>query len=515
MSSRSDLLTDWNQSPRIITVLSPSVELTVQDNHDTARVAEHEPANSSYSQLVKSAGKEDLGGGTLVGITSTMQDAVIAFEARKTSVSGATITTGDTTGFTITDTGATFIADGVDPGAWVVNITDQSVCSVSRVVSETELLTDGLGDGTDDQFDVSDVVKIWNVIQVEVSGGNLVAVDDVGAAMSSILPTMGTQVLLARASTATLQELEDIQHSSFNGRVTVDLINGVSGISFPIGTERQPSGNLTDSLAIAATRGITTIRFIGDATIPTGHDLTDFTIQGGSQTETTITVDVGAMVTGTEWESCTLQGDVGSGSLIVGSVVMDIDGFDGFCQRSLIKGTIVLSGTGQASVLDCWGCIPDVGIPTVDMGGTGSDLTLSGYSGRIQIENLTGATDQVFIELASGHVTLDSTITAGIITIRGVGTYVDNSTGTTLDTTGLVSPASVTTAVWDADRVTSAGTVKEALVELFELAGLDPTKPLVVEKTAGVPTARKVPGTGADIDQTIVDTSTETTVTRV
>ncbi|MEO8094705.1 MAG: hypothetical protein ABI632_07205, partial [Pseudolysinimonas sp.] len=46
------------------------------------------------------------------------------------------------------------------------------------------------------------------------------------------------------------------------------------------------------------------------------------------------------------------------------------------------------------------------------------------------------------------------------------------------------------------------------LLELFRLAGLDPTKPLVVTSTT-----RKVPASGADIDQTIVDAAGTVTVT--
>lgn len=47
------------------------------------------------------------------------------------------------------------------------------------------------------------------------------------------------------------------------------------------------------------------------------------------------------------------------------------------------------------------------------------------------------------------------------------------------------------------------------LLELYRLAGLDPTKPLVVS-----PTTRKVPASGADISQTIQEVAGVVTVTR-
>ena len=70
------------------------------------------------------------------------------------------------------------------------------------------------------------------------------------------------------------------------------------------------------------------------------------------------------------------------------------------------------------------------------------------------------------------------------------------------------TPSQVAAAVWAALRATNqdAGGMGEALVELFELMGLDPSKPLVV-----TPTTRDA---GAAISQTIATVGTTTTVTR-
>ena len=42
MTARTDLTVDWWSSPRIITVLSPSTEITMQDLVDTCRVLEED-----------------------------------------------------------------------------------------------------------------------------------------------------------------------------------------------------------------------------------------------------------------------------------------------------------------------------------------------------------------------------------------------------------------------------------------------------------------------------------------
>ncbi len=82
MAIRSDFTVDWSVSPRIITVDAPSVDVVIQDLHDTCRSLESEPTAMDDKILIQSAGLESLGGGTAVGLTSTLQNALIAFEAR-------------------------------------------------------------------------------------------------------------------------------------------------------------------------------------------------------------------------------------------------------------------------------------------------------------------------------------------------------------------------------------------------------------------------------------------------
>lgn len=134
MTIRYDLSVNWDVSPRIITVASPSVEITMQDLYDTLRDLEDDPGNMDEEYIVSGAGKEQLGGGVLVGLTITLNNAKLAFEAR---------------------TGPSYI-------------------------------------------------------QCNVSGGNLVAIDDVGASMGPIEPTAFTQIVLANSSSSTLIDNEYI-----------------------------------------------------------------------------------------------------------------------------------------------------------------------------------------------------------------------------------------------------------------------------------------------------------------
>lgn len=73
---------DLSTSPRIITVLAPVTTVSAQDLLNEIRDFEDELLPLDEDYLVDAAGKEDLGGGAAVGITLTLRNARVAFEAR-------------------------------------------------------------------------------------------------------------------------------------------------------------------------------------------------------------------------------------------------------------------------------------------------------------------------------------------------------------------------------------------------------------------------------------------------
>lgn len=82
MTIQNYLTVNWDVSPRIITVVSGVTEITIQDLHDTCRYLESQPTAMDDDRLIDSAGKEFLGGATYVGLTATLNNAVLAFAAR-------------------------------------------------------------------------------------------------------------------------------------------------------------------------------------------------------------------------------------------------------------------------------------------------------------------------------------------------------------------------------------------------------------------------------------------------
>lgn len=384
MTTRTDITVDWASSPRVITVLAPSTELTVQDLVDTARDLEDELDVLQYERLLDASGKEPLGGGVFVGITVALNNAVIAFEAR--------------------------------PGP--------------------------------------------TYVQCSLSGGNVAAFDSGGLEINPILPTAFTQVVRTSSSSATLQELTDIQYASFNGGVTIDVLTANTGIDYPTGTPRQPVNNLSDALAIAAQRGFTTFFVRGDLFVNL-PSLEGFSFIGESQAKSTITVDTAAGVQDCEFYDCHLDGVLDGNSSAKNCVLDNLTFLTGFVDHCLLTGSITLGGGGTARFIDC---ATGATLPTIDCGGSGQGLILRNYNGDVVITNKTGS-DTISIDLNSGKVGLTSAVTNGTITVRGLG-YLDNqSTGSTVvDSSYLLDPSAIPASIWN--RVIEAGLSAEELLRI-------------------------------------------------
>lgn len=442
MASRSDVQIFWNLSPRLIFVDDPSVEMTIQDLHDTLRDREQEPINLVYPTLISSAGKEDLGGGVSVGITSTLQNARIGFQARKVWVTDGYVTETNTDGRVLIDGYATFITSGVEPGAWIVNTSDGSICTALTIDSETQITTDYLGGGDTNEFTWGHTYRIMNVTQVEVDGGNLVAVDGYGLAIDPIFPTAGTQAVRTASSALTTLNQESLTHSTFNGHVTVDVVNGVSGILFPTGTDRQPSNNISDARAIALLRGFSILKIIGDITLGAGDNVSDFTIIGENSTRTTITVLSSSSTANVIIEDATVTGEFDTISEFNNCHLVDISFVESNIHNCVLEGTIVLGGAGSTSIYNSSdGLVIGAPPPSIDFNGSGRSLAIRNYTGDLELKNKTGSEGVEINMNSGGQVVLDSTVTNGTIRMTGIIDVIDNSTGSTIvDTSHVIFP---------------------------------------------------------------------------
>lgn len=499
MADKTDLTVYPRISPRLILVDAPKTEMTMQELVDDTRSWEHIPGNLSYEKIIDASGKEPLGGGVLVGITVKLNDAVVGFAPRPTSVSEGTVTTGDSNGIYLTDISATFEADGVEAGATVINFTDKSVATVLRVISETQMECLPLGNGADNQFDISDEYKVWNIEQVELTGGNLTAVDSDGNDISAVFPTAFTQVVRTSSSSATLSDLDAIQYASYQNSVWIDNTSSTSGTAYPSGNREYPVNNLTDAVAIANEKGFNDLQILKSMTLDSGSDIEGFNIIGASHVNTVVTLDPSAQTEGVHIRSAHVKGTLDGNTEIDDCVVEDLQFFNGHIHSSGLIGEVVLSGGVDAVIANC-DTIDPFDPPVIDMGGSGQNLAMPNYSGLINLKNLTSASNFVGIGLNAGRVVLEDTVTDGTVHISGVGELLD-SAGDPIQTGTWNGSVTVINAL---TLFTVEDSVK--LNELYKLQGLKAGSPMTV-----TPTSRTVD----DIDLAITgDGETSTTVTR-
>ncbi len=84
MAFRQDVNIDWDVSPRIIEVASPSVAITISDLVETIRSLEDQVYNMKYPYLLAAEGKLqlDASASKYTGIIAILQNAQLRFEER-------------------------------------------------------------------------------------------------------------------------------------------------------------------------------------------------------------------------------------------------------------------------------------------------------------------------------------------------------------------------------------------------------------------------------------------------
>ena len=360
----------------------------------------------------------------------------------------------------------------------VITLTDTPVLENGDLVVDIDVKVDLYSDGKEDwvadealrkvQFPLSAVggnatvgsnklgstfflASDWKIAPYEGShrlrvNGNFYSVDGT----SPFNTTAGTynvflEQTVSNLTDSTIQQLPEIEYASFNGGVHIDTSSVYSGTVYPIGSPTAPVNNVPDAITIAESRGFGELHIIGDITLDTGDVVDNYIVTGQNANRTTITINTGASTIGTEFTECALTGILDGGAIVRNAVVNALEYVDGIIFNSMLTAsTFVLSGFGTAHFLNCYSGVPGTGTPTIDMNSTGSSVAIRNYNGGIKLINKSGA-ESVSLDINSGQVKLDSTVTGGTIVIRGIAYLTDDSVGATVDTTGLLQADKIAT----------------------------------------------------------------------
>lgn len=274
------------------------------------------------------------------------------------------------------------------------------------------------------------IVPYNETLQVNQLGDMITDDPDTDATLYDVSGLTVAKPIFIKPSNAETVQLnsESIVFSSFQGAVWVDVINGYSdkgSATEPNGNTERPVANISLAVEIAVERGFNTIQVIGSYDLGSGDNVSNYHVVGTSHTNSLLTVAPEALALATRYESFDITGTLDGGSEVFNCVVKDLDYFNGYIRYSVFDGRIVLSGNADAMFDDCKHL--DINNPPIiDAGGSGQNLIMTEYAGRVIIDNLTGPS-KIGIGLETGEVIINSTCTAGVINVSGTGSVIDNS----------------------------------------------------------------------------------------
>jgi len=251
----------------------------------------------------------------------------------------------------------------------------------------------------------------------------------------------------------------EIEYAAFGGGVHINSGSTVTGTTYPAGTQVSPVNNLADAVSIAVERGFDELHFTSDFHFPVGTYIVGYTLIGQGAQTTTLSFDAGSVLAFCKTQDAEVTGRetgiIGFNNCLVhnlGSVGLAPSSVEVIAQNCLFKGTLTLPSnySGILTALDCWALPDDSGNPPiVDMGNGTASVQVRNWSGLINFKNITNTVD-IRVFLASGGITLDSSVTAGNYTFTGTGNLTDNSTSTdSIDSSALISQSIIAEAVSD------------------------------------------------------------------
>jgi hypothetical protein len=240
------------------------------------------------------------------------------------------------------------------------------------------------------------------------------------------------QVSVSSSNSAGLQDLSLLLSAAYNGEVCVDAGAGQAGTVVPLGTRSYPVNNFADAKTIALKEGCRTIRILCASTLADVDFSDGFVFTGDNSVTDQLTLDASANVRNCVFENLTIQGVVDGNNLYQRCICKDMTYSSGFFYDCSLDGVITIVGGELLTLLGCFSNrLAGQADPEIDMGGNGQ-LIVRGYNGALLIKNHNddSGDGDTCIDMASGVIKLDSTITAGLWPVRGIVTLINNATGT-------------------------------------------------------------------------------------
>jgi hypothetical protein len=272
------------------------------------------------------------------------------------------------------------------------------------------------------------------------------------------------------------------QHTlEFNDKINIQSGSTYSGTLYPIGLDNYPVDNIPDALAIAVTRGIKNLHFHGDWEFTGTTFINNYTVRGDGLQQSEFTFNAGAVMLNCRIENAKVTGDI-TGIIgfnnchlyNLGSTNLSPSSQDVIVDNCLMDGTIFLTPaySGSVKMIDCKSGVPGTNRPTFDVANSYSNFLIRNYTGGMILKN-SGQNINTSIDLISGTVEIDPTVSGGTYVIRGIGELTDNSSsGATVISDGLISKETIADSVWNTSATTfTDGTMGDQIRHILKFTG--------------------------------------------
>lgn len=293
-------------------------------------------------------------------------------------------------------------------------------------------------------------IKPYEATHVFILNGNLYSEDW----STPFQPTAGAYNVTIISSVSnlvdsTVQQLPEIEYASFNGRVTIDIDNGVAGVTYPIGTPTNPVNNLDDAILIAVERWFKILEIKSELTVTTGKNIDEYTIR--SDNWLPVTIESGVSLLNTNFEKVSLYGEMSSvWNVLIDCWTYDITNFSGWVRWGSI-GSVALSVWTISAEFGWQSFFDDIvplypwNISEITMN-TDTQVSFTNCSDVTTIKSMT-TNSTINCGLLEWKLIIDSSCTWWTIVVWWVGILTNNS-ALTINDDALVSPDKVATKVW-------------------------------------------------------------------
>ena len=232
---------------------------------------------------------------------------------------------------------------------------------------------------------------------------------------------------------------------TYESAVSIDVVNGVPGTGWPVGTHFEPVNNLDDALDIMSRGNVDILLLHSALTIEAAHNIDGLVVETHGLMGTTVTFVTGCSAHKTAFRYVDLEGDLTNGDqlLVENCSIGNLSNFTGIMNN-------VAWGQGAEISIGLWATIIQAtsgGDPTNEPElniGTAA-VNVASYTGNLKLTGKTGS-NRTVINLTSGNIIIDASCVAGTIQILGTGIIeADNSgPGCNVDLEGFISLENIT-----------------------------------------------------------------------